>query len=607
MGKGKYLGLGVVILVAVFLVVGVSGTAFATQPANVGDPVTNGVPAVQEVQSLTVTADGGTYTLDYGSYATAPTGAIAWDATAAAVQTAINAVLAGGRTVAVTGGPGDATGSTPYTLTFSATSGNVGGATSDTTNLTLTAGTATAVVQQIVDGALATGQNDISPHGGYSDQTDYCLQCHKQHGAYPNTTYNTGAFALMRNYSVTETCSTCHSIYNSGGTSAFDPGIAGLQIGTTAQRSVYENGQPANHASMDAGSNCPAGYGACAYNSGTNPANTGPNGGEPHAETPGVYGHKIGYGFSGTPNNGTSTVNPNNTSRYASNWQYSWNYIAQTALPPNSTLRSGAGTASRVAGGFYCDSCHTPHGADFGYAVNTEKGHTNTGTVLDGNGNITSTSWNDGNQIAWHNTTGATAAGVANGAWGNVYLQRVGAAFASTGWNVCQSPNTNCVPATTANAQGQQVSLFAYQLLTMANHQYRGSGPVTNPNLCSNGFPGTVSPATNADCLAVYGAGVTAGYTNTIPAPTSYGITAYGHDKAQWCGTCHSYAVDTSLGGTVHAHPTGCDACHGNTPQSISNPGGANGYPDFPHTSKEEAMLQELPDALCITCHTNLP
>ena len=70
-----------------------------------------------EVQELSVAATGGTFRLDLGAgQKTAP---IAFDASAATVQGALDALpgfTAG--SIAVSGGPGDEAGSTPYTFTF---------------------------------------------------------------------------------------------------------------------------------------------------------------------------------------------------------------------------------------------------------------------------------------------------------------------------------------------------------------------------------------------------------------------------------------------------------------------------------------------------------
>ncbi len=85
----------------------------------------NAADVEDEVQQLTVTATEGTYTLRpaaLGEEATAP---IAWDASAEAVQHALEALAGvGAGNVSVTGGPGDAGGSKPYTITWVGALGN---------------------------------------------------------------------------------------------------------------------------------------------------------------------------------------------------------------------------------------------------------------------------------------------------------------------------------------------------------------------------------------------------------------------------------------------------------------------------------------------------
>ena len=72
-------------------------------------------PFANEVQRIQIKASSGTFKLNFGG----STAAIPYNATAAEVQTALNAVLAGfASTATVTGGPGDATGSNPYLVTF---------------------------------------------------------------------------------------------------------------------------------------------------------------------------------------------------------------------------------------------------------------------------------------------------------------------------------------------------------------------------------------------------------------------------------------------------------------------------------------------------------
>jgi len=75
--------------------------------------------ARDEAQELTVRATGGTYQLNFGGVATDP---IAYDASAAAVQSALEALSSvGAGNVSVSGGPGDALGDAPYTIAFQGT------------------------------------------------------------------------------------------------------------------------------------------------------------------------------------------------------------------------------------------------------------------------------------------------------------------------------------------------------------------------------------------------------------------------------------------------------------------------------------------------------
>ncbi|HUC07805.1 MAG TPA: hypothetical protein VMR96_06920, partial [Solirubrobacterales bacterium] len=78
-------------------------------------------PGPAEVQAITVRGDSGTFKLTF-SGSTTP--AIAFNASASAVETALNALpsIGGvGGSVTVVGGPGDPSGSAPYTITFGGT------------------------------------------------------------------------------------------------------------------------------------------------------------------------------------------------------------------------------------------------------------------------------------------------------------------------------------------------------------------------------------------------------------------------------------------------------------------------------------------------------
>ena len=96
----------------------------------------------EEVQELAVDATGGTFPVTFDGETTDPE--LDFDATGEEVQEAVIAAagLDDGDLV-VTGGPGDAGGSTPYVFTFATRLGNVGQITSSGSNLTGGASTAT--------------------------------------------------------------------------------------------------------------------------------------------------------------------------------------------------------------------------------------------------------------------------------------------------------------------------------------------------------------------------------------------------------------------------------------------------------------------------------
>jgi hypothetical protein len=106
------------------------------------------LPGVNEKQTVTVDAAGGVFTLTFDTEETAE---LDFDCTAAEMQAALEALPnIGTGNVVVTGGPGDAGGTTPYTVEFvgDLQSTNVDAMTSTATGLTGGAGTAAIATPQ---------------------------------------------------------------------------------------------------------------------------------------------------------------------------------------------------------------------------------------------------------------------------------------------------------------------------------------------------------------------------------------------------------------------------------------------------------------------------
>lgn len=106
------------------------------------------INADNEIQTITVDAAGGTFTVTFDAEETA---ALDFDILAADLQTALEGLSTiGAGNVSVSGGPGDAGGTTPYVVEFI---GDLAGAnqaamTTDATNLTGGAGTAVVATTQ---------------------------------------------------------------------------------------------------------------------------------------------------------------------------------------------------------------------------------------------------------------------------------------------------------------------------------------------------------------------------------------------------------------------------------------------------------------------------
>ncbi len=436
----------------------------------------------------------------------------------------------------------------------------------------------TGSVGTTIDGAPASiGATDISPHGGYSTSTDYCLQCHSVHGGaqwqggsggglvnvthlLPSGSRGITDYALLAQPSVTDVCATCHSLFGasapavgSTGPTPQDGGGLGRTVGTASVRTAYDS------------------TGSAA-----------------------VSEHEIGFGAIGSSQqiplgSGVPCLRADGTTSSAGaadcsqitegGWSYSWKqdtWNGTTGGPPNAnsaepaqngTAGSGQGgwgsfgtgngnTAnSGVGGGLYCGSCHTPHG-DFGQVVNarfvnyTDSGGTTTEHAVANDSAVYASS---GSKFLEKQTTGG--GGVMAGVW---YL-----CDTASGGTVTLGPPGNCKPWTTTDANGQTgMYLYGYKILAaFPNHTYG-------------------------------------------QAPQSYLADNHSHDVANWCGTCHTDATDFS--GAYHNHPTGCTSCHG-SPSTISGTGSlvldTTKPLDFPHTSVNAMFLKALPDGLCISCH----
>jgi tripartite motif-containing protein 71 len=120
------------------------------------DVVSSGSEQADEQQTLTVDATGGQYKLTFGADTTVD---LAWNAAAAEVETALNAlssVNGGGGSVTVAGGPGGLGGTTPYLIGFGGARAdtNLAAITASSGTLPLSGGGAAATITTFNDGAV---------------------------------------------------------------------------------------------------------------------------------------------------------------------------------------------------------------------------------------------------------------------------------------------------------------------------------------------------------------------------------------------------------------------------------------------------------------------
>ncbi len=111
-----------------------------------------------EKQTLTVDATGGTFTLDFE--AAGPTGNLAFNSSAAQVETALEALASiGVGNVSVSGGPGGGGGGTPYVIEFIGAEAATDQALIVADGTLLTGGPATAVITILQEGGPNTPQD----------------------------------------------------------------------------------------------------------------------------------------------------------------------------------------------------------------------------------------------------------------------------------------------------------------------------------------------------------------------------------------------------------------------------------------------------------------
>ena len=132
------------------------------------------IVTVSEVQTVTVDATGGTFTVSH--LGEGPTAGLAFNVSAAAFTTAMQSMA--GPDVTVTGGPGAAGGGTPYTLTW--TRGAVDAPTTNAAGLTGGAGTAavattTPGVSAEADPYLLSGEHDAPSAETTPQEYQWCM------------------------------------------------------------------------------------------------------------------------------------------------------------------------------------------------------------------------------------------------------------------------------------------------------------------------------------------------------------------------------------------------------------------------------------------------
>ena len=168
-----------------------------------------------------------------------------------------------------------------------------------------------------------------NPHTAYNATTSYCLQCHDIHEA-------AGDYALMWQATVVDVCASCHNVYQqtpSGARALPYPGTQVPNPSPAALRAAYKVSIADRYTHE---------------------------------------GHRLGQGGTTGPYtyaDGTTTSSADyipggggNMLTRIPSWSY---YLSGNWIDPNTYPASGR----TALNGLYCASCHSPHGTQFGTAI----------------------------------------------------------------------------------------------------------------------------------------------------------------------------------------------------------------------------------------------
>lgn len=180
----------------------------------------------------------------------------------------------------------------------------------------------------LTSAAMADTDGQTIPHGGYDELTNSCLSCHDIHEA-------VGDYVLMREVTVTETCGTCHTLFQADPTGEYVGDYPGDSPGTAAERKAYNIPDEDEFLLGES-------YG----------------------------GHRLGLGIDFV--------------EFADGEEGDGNYIPGSGTTLNALSIEDDlvnATDREATNGLYCASCHTPHG-QYGQILRDSGGNISTDKIL---------------------------------------------------------------------------------------------------------------------------------------------------------------------------------------------------------------------------------